>query len=401
MNFSEQNPLVLSTNRTTKVMIITDDESILNKLDLNPVNLTTNKDVETIVVDLASNIDDNTMELELLSELSRRNGINGPNYKQIFNLPVKSDASSKRTQIQTINNPTVLSNMTARTTTRKRKADLTCVEQSQCIGDISRKCNISNEITRKCKRCRLEQCFAVGMRKDYILTSEERLLKKKCIEDNRRLKQMQNNDSNNHKQQQQINSQVTDDMTVNIQSSNLSNNSLLSVQDWTQLCHLQISYLSASQSTLLPFPPFQLTDKMSAMVHTIDIQNFVALKLITYLKSVHEFEQLDENDRLTLVKYNLPGLFMLCATLQYDDVREIFTEPYIDEQYAQHCKDLFIYCYGLEFHQGLVKIIRLVVDLTARDPVIVELLLVILIFTKGLSAHNAYSVEPILSNSSQ
>ncbi|CAF1483608.1 unnamed protein product [Didymodactylos carnosus] len=274
-------------------------------------------------------------------------------------------------------------------------------EQSQCIGDISRKCNISNEITRKCKRCRLEQCFAVGMRKDYILTSEERLLKKKCIEDNRRLKQMQNNDSNNHKQQQQINSQVTDDMTVNIQSSNLSNNSLLSVQDWTQLCHLQISYLSASQSTLLPFPPFQLTDKMSAMVHTIDIQNFVALKLITYLKSVHEFEQLDENDRLTLVKYNLPGLFMLCATLQYDDVREIFTEPYIDEQYAQHCKDLFIYCYGLEFHQGLVKIIRLVVDLTARDPVIVELLLVILIFTKGLSAHNAYSVEPILSNSSQ
>ncbi|CAF1666728.1 unnamed protein product, partial [Didymodactylos carnosus] len=67
MNFSEQNPLVLSTNRTTKVMIITDDESILNKLDLNPVNLTTNKDVETIVVDLASNIDDNTMELELLS----------------------------------------------------------------------------------------------------------------------------------------------------------------------------------------------------------------------------------------------------------------------------------------------------------------------------------------------
>lgn len=41
-------------------------------------------------------------------------------------------------------------------------------------------------ITRRfCQRCRLQKCFAVGMRKEYIMSEEERLNKKQKIEQNR------------------------------------------------------------------------------------------------------------------------------------------------------------------------------------------------------------------------
>jgi nuclear receptor subfamily 1 group I len=43
--------------------------------------------------------------------------------------------------------------------------------------------DISNR--RFCKRCRLKQCFAIGMKKEYILTEDEKVKKKQKIEENR------------------------------------------------------------------------------------------------------------------------------------------------------------------------------------------------------------------------
>jgi len=37
---------------------------------------------------------------------------------------------------------------------------------------------------RKCPKCRLDRCFAMGMRKDFIVKKEEKRRKKKQLEEN-------------------------------------------------------------------------------------------------------------------------------------------------------------------------------------------------------------------------
>lgn len=46
-------------------------------------------------------------------------------------------------------------------------------------------CEISVVTRRFCQRCRLQKCFKIGMRKEYIMTEEDKLLKRKKVEQNR------------------------------------------------------------------------------------------------------------------------------------------------------------------------------------------------------------------------
>lgn len=50
---------------------------------------------------------------------------------------------------------------------------------------FNKQCEITTVTRRFCQRCRLEKCFAIGMRKDYIMSEEDKVLKRQKIEENR------------------------------------------------------------------------------------------------------------------------------------------------------------------------------------------------------------------------
>lgn len=50
---------------------------------------------------------------------------------------------------------------------------------------FNQQCDITTITRRFCQRCRLEKCFAIGMRKDYIMSEEDKVLKRQKIEENR------------------------------------------------------------------------------------------------------------------------------------------------------------------------------------------------------------------------
>ncbi|XP_011871652.1 PREDICTED: uncharacterized protein LOC105564116 [Vollenhovia emeryi] len=52
-------------------------------------------------------------------------------------------------------------------------------------------CNITNVTRRFCQKCRLDKCFSIGMRKEYIMSEEDKVLKRKKIEKNRAKKRTQ------------------------------------------------------------------------------------------------------------------------------------------------------------------------------------------------------------------
>ncbi|XP_063233119.1 nuclear hormone receptor HR96 [Bacillus rossius redtenbacheri] len=53
---------------------------------------------------------------------------------------------------------------------------------------FSGNCQITAITRRFCQKCRLTKCFDVGMRKDYIMSEEDKVIKRKKIEKNRALK---------------------------------------------------------------------------------------------------------------------------------------------------------------------------------------------------------------------
>jgi hypothetical protein len=234
----------------------------------------------------------------------------------------------------------------------------------------------------------------LGMLKNHILTPEEKQSKKQRLEENRQLRStLINNNSST--------------MNSNSKSVGVHTGSSLSESDWSCLSHIQNAYFIASQSTPSASSVFSLElapDTMSAFMTTIDLQNFTAVKLINFLREIPEFDQLDEHDRVILVKYNLTLLFVLRHSLTYDSAREICydrdsTTDVVspsEEAFAQHCKSLFILCYGYEFHRIVTSILHVLITIIDKDPIITQLMMIIMIFSKGLSAND--DQEPILNN---
>ncbi|CAM2721164.1 unnamed protein product [Rotaria socialis] len=352
------------------------------------------------------------------------------NNKNMTDTYSTQNKSNKRSLASSGN--TKLNDSSQNGTVKKRKADLTCaicqghafgynfdqiscesckaffrrnafheIEKTKCFNPNNIlngiRCIIRYDAKQKCQRCRLLKCFESGMRKDFILTPEQKRSKQQCLTENRRIRSMlTSSDANNIQDTKPEKSPSTYNKCDPAIDFSSSSSCYLTEADWSCLHYIQHAYLSSLQSSPSASSVISLElapDKMSAYMNTLDIQNFAAVKLINFIRQIPEFEELDESDRLLLVKYNLILLFAIRHALTFDTTREVIYDDNInssvspaEEAFAHHCKSLYILCYGYEFNRLFTSILHTIVSLVDNDPVIAQLLMLNMIFLKGLSA---------------
>lgn len=68
------------------------------------------------------------------------------------------------------------------------------LSKKEFVCPFNQKCEINVVTRRFCQRCRLEKCFSIGMRKEYIMSEEDKMLKRRKIELNRAKRRMNGGD---------------------------------------------------------------------------------------------------------------------------------------------------------------------------------------------------------------
>lgn len=118
------------------------------------------------------------------------------------------------------------------------------------------------------------------------------------------------------------------------------------------------------------------------------------IRLLTFFKQIPEFNSLDVDDKVTLIKFNLLPLLCIYCTLSYKTETESVVESDSDVPWNPISLQTV---YGLEGYQEVRKVFDQFLRIAKYDQKIIQLALITFILTKGFAA--TQTEEPILNNS--
>lgn len=118
------------------------------------------------------------------------------------------------------------------------------------------------------------------------------------------------------------------------------------------------------------------------------------IRLLTFFKQIPEFDQLDVDDKVTLIKFNLLPLLCINCTLSYKMETDQIVEADSDVPWdSSVIKEV----YGYDGYLLMRKVFDSFVHIAQYDQRIIQLALIALILTKGFST-GCGELEPILNN---
>ena len=140
--------------------------------------------------------------------------------------------------------------------------------------------------------------------------------------------------------------------------------------------------------------PWDPSVGVTTFLQHVNSRSVSAMRLLTFFKQIPEFNELAVDDRVTLIKYNLKPLFMLNNTLSYNSETNQVKETDSDVPWNDV---LFEKVHGTEIFRRVKKIFESFVRIAQYDQRIIQLALIVMIFTRSFSADSDAS-EPILND---
>lgn len=184
-----------------------------------------------------------------------------------------------------------------------------------------------------------------------------------------------------------------------ISKKDISNLLSLTSSDWSRIRQVQYAYSeSITLNKVIGVPTFPATQRIYSTIDLIRIPTYLAsIRLITFLKKITEFNQLDLEDRVTLVKYNLLAVVFMHVVLIYNPTSDTYHEPGTEDPVFDG-KD-WIRILGDEFYRDLTNIATQLIQTVHNDRIIIKTFLLLILFSKGFCAYDI-AHEPTLINSS-
>jgi hypothetical protein len=168
----------------------------------------------------------------------------------------------------------------------------------------------------------------------------------------------------------------------------------LSIEDWSDIESIRSSYSSIFQNQTKSHRSYEISDRITALITWSEFASERAMKLIHFFQQIDEFENLNVDDRFTLVKYNLLPLFLIQKCHCYDPLTGKFANRSNED--ASKRRQFFALCYGSSgIRETYLNFIRSFSMITDYDSTLINLILVMLLFSKGLSMSEN---EPILND---
>jgi hypothetical protein len=130
----------------------------------------------------------------------------------------------------------------------------------------------------------------------------------------------------------------------------------------------------------------------TTLLQHLNSRSVPALRLLTFFKQIPEFNQLNVDDKVTLIKYNLMPLFILSHTLSYNIETDQIIETDSDVPFEITVIQKF---HGNEIYVRLKKIFDSFVRIANYDQRIIQLALIALMLSKGFATDPD---EPILND---
>lgn len=159
----------------------------------------------------------------------------------------------------------------------------------------------------------------------------------------------------------------------------------LSIEDWVTIQSVQSSFVSYLRHTNANCPKFgDFFDRDSALVTWLEFANQLALRFINFFRRIGEFEALHADDRLILIKYNLLPLFPISKCYNYNPNNDCMSSENSEEA-EKHRRFFTLFGASNAVRESFINLILSLVKITEQDPVLLSLLLVILLFSQGLS----------------